>query len=161
MQCISNKKKQKGFTLLEMIIVIVIVGILIVGSSSILEQGFASFFSSAKTIKSNWQNAVALETMTRDLRAIRSASDIIATTSTSITFNDVNANTISYAITDSQLIRTENNVANPLASDMQNLFFSYYDKIGGVTANNSSICYIVVDLGAQQPIATIFIWNLK
>ena len=55
MDFIFNKKKQKGFTLIELIIVIIISAILIANSSGLIVQGFNSFLNTKNTIQSNWQ----------------------------------------------------------------------------------------------------------
>lgn len=157
-----NKKKLKGYTLIEFVIVIVISGILIIGASNLLGQGANSFISAENTIKSNWQNSITLETMIRDLRIIRSPLDITTANSTSIVYNDINVNAMQYSINGaSQLVRTKNGIAQTLANGMQNLSFSYYNSVGGAPSSNADIRYIVVNLGAQQPIATIYLWDLQ
>ena len=99
--------------------------------------------------------------MIRDLRAIRSSSDITAISSASITYNDVSANTMAYSINgSSQLVRTSNSVDQILAEGMGSLSFSYYNSVGAVTATPSLVRYIIVNLGTQEPIATIFPWNI-
>ncbi len=156
-----NKKKQKGFTLIELVIVIVISAILIANSSGLMVQGFNSFVNAKSIIQNNWQNSVALECMVRDFHAIRSSSDIAAISNASITYTDVSANTITYSINGySQLVRTMNSIGQILADDMGSLSFSYYDSTGAVTTTPSSVCYITVNIGAQEPIATIFPWNI-
>ena len=161
MDFIFNKKKQKGFTLIELIIVIIISAILIANSSGLIVQGFNSFIRTKDTIQNNWQNNIALEFMIRDFRAIRSYSDITAISGTSITYNDINANIINYSVNgSSQLVYTNNGVAQILADGMGSLSFSYYNSVGVGTANPSLVRYIIVNIGTQEPIATIFPWNI-
>jgi prepilin-type N-terminal cleavage/methylation domain-containing protein len=156
-------RKQKGFTLIEIIIVIIVVGIIIAGSSNLLSQGFRSYMATKSVIDTNWQNTVALETMTRDLRAIRSSSDITAANSTSITFNATTGNTVTYTINGASLGRTEQSSYQPVADNFSNLTLQYYDSSGATanTSNPSTIRYIIVNPDANYPTITVYPYNMR
>ena len=159
-------KKVSGFTLFELIIVMVITGIIVAGSSNILAQGFRSFVYARNIMEENWQTLIATETMLRDLRAIRSTTDITTATSTNITYNDVSGKVITFDINDSMLRRTENGVSQDVASDLANLTFQYYDENGTIISDTSTpsqreqIRYVIMDFGPNKPQAAIYPWNL-
>lgn len=158
---IITQKSQQGFNLIELIIVIVVLGILLIGSGNLVQQGAASFFATQTTIQNNWQNGVALEAMIRDLRAIRSTADISIANATGISYTDINGDAIIYSVDGSGgLWKTINGVTQSLAKGMQNLTFNYYASAGVITTNLINVRYIVINLGAQNPIATIYLWNL-
>jgi len=156
-------RKQKGATLIEIIIVIIIIGILVAGSSNLLTQGFRSFNATKNTIDSNWQNIITLESITRDLRVIRSPSDITSASNTSITFNVTTGNTITYTVNGSSIGRTEQGDYQPLSDNLPNLSFEYYDNSGATanTSNPSTIRYVIINPGSNKPTITVYPWNLK
>ncbi|MBU0455320.1 MAG: prepilin-type N-terminal cleavage/methylation domain-containing protein [Pseudomonadota bacterium] len=156
-------KKQSGFTLLELVIVIIIVGIVVVGSSELLLYGFKGFAIGKQQVEANWQGQVSLERMVRDLRAIRSSSSISQATANAITFTDIDGESIQYHLTGQQLMRN----TRVLSDDIQSLTFSYYDEDGNSTVTINNIRYIVVALqimnGSSSFILTtaVYPWGLK
>lgn len=142
---------------------IIIIGILVAGSTNLLTQGFRSFTSEKNIMDENWQTTVVLESMARDLRAIRSSADITSANNISITFNTTNVSTITYSLNGTTLGRTEQSNYQPLADNQQNLTLEYYDSNGAAanTSNTASIRYITVNTGSQNPTMTIFPWNVQ
>lgn len=160
--------RQSGYTLIELLIVIILLGILVAGSSNVLTVGFNSFFAEKNIINANWQTSVALERMTRDLRATRSTTDITTATANSITINDLYGNTITYQVTGTQLLR--NNQA--IADGVSNVIFSYYQADGTLITSLSSasllnIRYIVITLNMNYnnitfpTITAVYLWNIR
>lgn len=171
-------KKVNGFTLLEMVIAIVIAAIVMTGASYLLVQGFRGYYLGRDAIATDWQARIAMERMTRDMRAIRSTNDI-ATAGTSVfTFNDVSGNNITYQLSGTQLVRILNSTTtNVLATNVTSLSFTYYD-VNGIaltslplsSANRKLVRYIVPLLqvtyskssfGSYQIAGGIYPWNLQ
>ena len=138
----TSTKRSRAFTLIEFIIVMVILTIVSLTSSLLLIQGFSAFSQGRTILEADWQARTALERMTRDIRAVRSAADISTATSSTFTFVDLNGNSISYTLTGTQLMRN----SQALADGAQSLTFTYYDSTGAVTAQISAIKYIVISL---------------
>lgn len=140
----------RGFTLIEMIIVIVVLSIVSVGASMLLVKGFGSYNLAQNTINSQQQAQIALELMTRDLRAIRSSSDISIAASNNIVFVDVNGNTIDYKFFSATklLQRKIGSVGTyqSLANNVQDMTISYYDATGASATQNTLIRYIVISV---------------
>jgi len=156
-------KTQGGFTLIELVLVIIIVGIILAGSSNLMAQGFRSFIATRDILNENRQTSIAIESMIRDLHAIRSTSDITSASSATITFNDTAGNSIAYSKSGSILTRTENSEPQILADNLPDLSFEYYanngTSISGATP--SAIRYVTVNTGSNKPATTVYPPNLK
>jgi prepilin-type N-terminal cleavage/methylation domain-containing protein len=136
-------KKLQGFTLIEVIIVIVLMGI--------LGGAIAPFIYSLSQIVIveyslggvNTQTRVAMERMSRELRVIRSntSTDLTAGAS-SISFNTINGDAISFSLSSTNLMRN----SQILASNVSDITFTYYDSSGATTATVTDMKFIRVDL---------------
>ncbi len=144
-------KKQNGFSLIELITVIVILGVIVAMSSLLLSQGFNAFFNTANIADANSQGQLALERMSRDIRQIRSPSDITTATSTQLSFNDINNDAISYTLSGSNLTLTQNSTTQILAVGINSLTFTYYDQNGATPpASTAATRFIKVTLTVTQ-----------
>lgn len=137
---------QRGFSLIEMVIVIIILGIIVGMSSQLLMQGLYSFPTGADLIDANWQGQLAIERMSRDILQVRSASDISSMTSSNFGFTDLDANTISYSLSGTDLILTQNGSSQTLAQNIQSLTFSYFDHNGASTVSTTSVSYVKMSM---------------
>jgi prepilin-type N-terminal cleavage/methylation domain-containing protein len=162
--------KQFGFTLFEFIIVIVLLGILVAGASNLLSVGFGSYFSEKDIVNANSQASVAIERMTRDLRAVGSTTDITTASANEIIIKDLDGNTIDYEISGTQLLRN----TQALADGVQSIGFAYYKgdstlltPLPLTSTLRQQIRYVVITLNISYnnitfPITTaINLWNLK
>jgi len=155
---ISRVKKHGGFTLVELLIVIVITGILAALGSKMLASGFTAYVTARDLGKSDWQGMIAIERLSRELRTIRSAtsSDLTISPTSQITFVDNEANNISYTLSGTTLMRN----SEPLADGISNLSFSYIASDGKTTAASADqVAYIsanvtVLRSGAGQLLRT-------
>ena len=138
----SHSTTQRGFTLVEFIIVIVLMGIISAIASVTLSQGFHSFFASQNVIDADWQARYALERMSREIRIVRSLSDITTASSAQFSFNDINGNAITYNLSGTSLMRN----TQILADGVQSVTFTYFDKTGASTAILANIRYITISL---------------
>jgi prepilin-type N-terminal cleavage/methylation domain-containing protein len=137
-----------GFTLMEMIISIMILSILVAGSTLLLTQGFKGYFAAQNVVNPQIKGGLALEIMTRDLRAIRSPADISNATANSLAFVDVDNRSIYYQFLNNQLQRKIGSTGSyqALLNNVQNIIIYYYDALGVVATQNASIRYIVVNI---------------
>ena len=88
--------RQQGATLIELIIVIVLVSILAGGASQLLRLGFLTFLAGEEMIDADWQGRTALGRMTRDLHAVRAATDITNATTNTLAFIDLHGTSTTY-----------------------------------------------------------------
>lgn len=139
-------KKQRGFTLIEFVMVIVLMGIIASVAAGILAEGLNNLLISRKLTDANWQGQFALERMIRDIRFVRSSSDITTSTASEFAFTDINGNSIDYKLTGTSLVQG----SQTLADGISGLTFTYYDKNGASGATGSAIRYVTISLNVTQ-----------
>lgn len=152
--------KQKGFTLVELIIVTVIIAFIGVGAVEMLRLGAQAQITAEKSQTAAWDGQVALNRLTEDLHSIKSASSISTAATSALTFTNFDGSTISYTISGNQILR--NSLA--LANNVTNLTFSYYDASGNATTTIANIRYIGVNFtisdGVSYDFTTgVFVWG--
>lgn len=126
-----RKQKQAGFSLIEMLLVVIILSIIAALGGQMLSTGFNSYFTGRDIINAEWQGRYGLQRMSRELRDVRSATAADLTIGASqITFTDNNANVITYALSGSTLTRN----GQPLADGVSALSFDYIEDDGVTTA---------------------------
>ena len=138
--------KQKGFTLIELVIVIAILAVLSAIVLPVLQSGFNAYFTERNLVDANWQGSLALSRMTRDIRDIPSTSGISVASATQFTFTDDTNNAVSYTLSGSTLFR--NGIA--LANGVNSVTFGYYSGSGAATASIVSIRYVTITLNITE-----------
>lgn len=136
----------RGFTLIEMIMVILILGIIVAMSSSLLTQGLNSASQGEGLLDANWQGQIAFERMSRDISLVRSTADITTIGASNFAFTDTSGNTISYSLSGTSLLLTQNGNAAILADGVSSLSFTYFDRTGTSTATATLVRYIRISI---------------
>ncbi len=152
--------KQKGWTLLELMMVTVVVGIVGLGAVEMLRLGAQVQISSQKNQALLWDGELAMTRITEDLHMIQSPSSISAATVASLTFKNMNGTTITYSLSGHQLMRNSYALANNVTS----FSLSYLDQDGNVTTTLADIRYIGVNLTLSDGLSFdfttgVFIWS--
>jgi prepilin-type N-terminal cleavage/methylation domain-containing protein len=146
-------RRQRGFTLLELVMVIVIIGVISVVIAKIMLQGLQSFATSQNTSEVDWQGLIAMERLTSDIHTIRSPSDITTITASQLTFTDTSGTSVQYSLSGNNLLRN----SQILASGVTGLTFGYLSDTGATTATASAVRYISISLTlVQSNITTSF-----
>lgn len=140
------RKRQRGFSLIELIMVIVIMGIVSVIVSRILFQSFKTFIVSQNISDIDWQGLLSMNNFTNDVHNIRSANDITTISSSSFSFVNMSGTAITYQLSGSTLQRN----SLTLASGVSGIAFAYYDKNYAVTATPANVRYITFSASYVQ-----------
>ena len=148
-------RRTRGFSLIELILVIVIVGIIATVGAQLMGTGFQMFFTARDTLSVDAQARLALERMTRELRAVRQPADLVIAPATEITFTDSDGTLIRYCLatvsgcpgtTIGDLMRN----GQTLAGGVSGLGFTYLASNGTVATSAAQVLYIGVQFSATQ-----------
>lgn len=148
----------RGFTLVEMVFVIILVGILFSFGSVLLGKVFSSYSLKQDVTDADWQAKVALERAARELRAMRSAAaaDLDIASASQIRFIGTDGNGVCFYrnAAANRLMRSADGpssacgTTNPqaLADNITALTFTYWDNTSAATAVVASVYYITVEM---------------
>lgn len=134
-----------GFSLIELVTVIVLLGILSAAGSSMLTEGIKASVMASDTNVAAGQSRLALERMARDIRAIRStsAADLDIGTAGQITFTRSDGAVVQYRLTGTTLMRN----TQPLSDEVSVLNFTYVQRDGRTaTTVLSQVYYVTIDM---------------
>ena len=123
-----------GFTLIEMVVTLIVIGVLATIGATVMSRGFLSYFVGREIARDDAQGRLALERMARDLRIVRGTADLNIATPNQVTITDFDRNVIVYRRNagTSQLERSQDNGATfqPLADNVSALTISYLRNDG-------------------------------
>ncbi len=151
---LKDRLSTNGFSLFELIMVVVVFGILAVVGAPLLDSGFRAYFTGKDIAETDWQARVAVERMTRELRTIRAPANLIITSASDITFTDTDGNLIRYCMgavggcpgVVGELMRN----SQPLAVGITGLSFSFLTRAAGAAVTAAQVFYITVAFTATQ-----------
>lgn len=147
-------RSSAGFSLFELIIVVVVFGIVSAAAAPLLHASFQGYFTGRDVTETDWQARVASERMARELRTIRAPADLTITAGGDITFVDMDGTSIRYCLgtvgscpgAAAELMRN----TQPLASGISGLTFSFLTRTSAATALPASVYSVNVDFTATQ-----------
>ncbi len=141
--------RQLGFTLVELIVVIVVLGIVGSMGAVVVRDGMLGYLRGREMTSADWQGRLALERIARELRDIAPSSggvDNIAAAScgsASFVFSDINAAPISYTQSANTLLRN----GQPLADNVSGLRFYCLQSDGQTyTTTPAAVYYVTVSM---------------
>ncbi|MFC1855443.1 type II secretion system protein J [Thermodesulfobacteriota bacterium] len=143
-----SRRKNSGFTLIEVILVILLVAIISGITSNLILFGADSYRLQYHRRDLMYQLKNAIVRMDKEIRMINSASaaDILTFTSNTLKFNSISGDEIEFSLSGNNILRTLNGTANTLCKDISALTISYYKKDGTAAAAPAEIWTISVDI---------------
>lgn len=152
-------RSNDGFTLVEMVITLVVIGVIFVIGGMALGRAFESYDLTRKSTDVDWQGRVALERIVRELREIRTATatDLsfpAAFPASQIRFIDADGVSGCFVLSGGMLQRGSDGPGaascttglQPLADNVTALNFYYYTNAGAVPVDQTTVYYITVNL---------------
>lgn len=159
------KFRIRAFTLIEMVIVIVIMGIVFVIASNFLNIGFKGYQQGKALSSLSSKASVAMMRMNRDLE---NAIGFSSTQNSSLTFTTAGADStspyapkvVTYALSGTNLTRTEGSgSAVVLCDEVSSLSFDYYNSSMGAAPNAATTRAVTITLNVQSSSNTVSLIN--
>ncbi len=145
----SSILRQRGFSLVELIVVIVVLGIVASMGAIVVRDGMLGYLRGREITSADWQGRLALERIARELRDIAPSSGATINItnascgSTAFTYSDINAAPISYTQSATTLLRN----GQPLADNVTGLRFYCLQNDGQTyTTTPSAVYYVTISM---------------
>lgn len=131
----------KGFTLIEMLMVIVILSIILTVGGVLLGAGFSGGFATHEGTYSGSNARVAFERMSEELKEARSPTvGDLTPNANSITFTKIDGSTVTYSLSGTSLLRN----SQVLADYETALTFTYLTSNNITTTDATQVRCIVI-----------------
>jgi prepilin-type N-terminal cleavage/methylation domain-containing protein len=136
---------ESGFTLIEMVITLILVGIIAAITGIMMQQGIMAYLAQTNEANIADQGRLGIERMAREIRTIRSrtAADIPTMTAATLSFVDIGGNAIAYTSGGGNITRNGTLLATGNAAA---LGFSYFQQNGAPAVAAAQVWVIQVDL---------------
>ncbi len=132
----------KGFTLIEMVMVIVVVSILAGIAALVLREGFASYTTAQPIIPIAGKVNIAVDNLARE---VRSAESVTSASATALTFVNQQGETIVINKSGANLTRSVNGGgAQTLCNSVTALTFAYFDAAFATTATTANVRFMTI-----------------
>ena len=143
--------------MIEMVVTLIVAAVLFGLGATVISGGFRAYFLGREINQNDWQGRLALERMTRELRTVRTATNLLIpippgdldiATPGQITFINFAGNTIVYRQTGNTIERSQNaGPFQPLADNVNvgtgSLSFVYLQNGGAMAAGTPAAVYYI------------------
>jgi len=137
-------KTIKGFTLIELVIVITVISILAASAGLILRQHFKGYFTAKTLIALPGKTNIATDNLMRELK---NASSISVASPTTMTFVNQQGQTIVIDLSGTTLRRNVNAAGvQTLCDQVTSLAFAYFDQAFATTAVVANVRFITMQV---------------
>jgi prepilin-type N-terminal cleavage/methylation domain-containing protein len=152
------KVTTQGFTLIEMVMVIVILGILTALTAPIFSQGLTAARLTTENLSTLAKLRYATERLAREIRQVNhngGSYDVSTMAATNMVFTkaDTVSTTVSITVSGATitLAYSAPAVFGVLTDEVSNMSFAYYDNNGAVTASSADLAFVEINLTLQNP----------
>jgi len=139
--------KNKGFSLIELIMVIVITAIVFGIPAIILQTGFDAYAKGKALTAISNQAAMAMLRINKDLE---NTTSLITINPTTLSLVYADGGVITYSLSGSTLNRTDSIGTYPLTEQVSALSFTYFSSTFAATATPSAVRLVTISLTLQQ-----------
>jgi len=137
-------KHARGFTLIEFVIVITLIGILSAVASMILNQHFKGYFSAKDLMALEIKTNMAADNL---LRELKSSENLTALSATSLSFVNQQGESIVINVSNGLLRRQVNSAtAQTLCNNVTSLAFAAFDSAFASTAVTDNIRFVTMSI---------------
>ncbi|MCW8442623.1 PulJ/GspJ family protein [Fluoribacter gormanii] len=153
----------KGFTLIEMLIVMITTGVVLSAVSLMLSAGFTNYFTGVKVTALTNQATIAMARMTKELQQ---ANRFSAINPTDVTFTTTGGSTISYSWSSPILTRTGAS-AQILSNQVTSFSLTYYQSNFTATTTLAAVRAVTINMilsnGSERVpmINTVYLSNMS
>jgi prepilin-type N-terminal cleavage/methylation domain-containing protein len=141
-------KRFKGFSLVELIVVITITGVVVAASVPLLNAGLSHYLTARSLVDIASKTDIAMSRMTRELMM---AINVTTASSNQIEFVTYDNDVISYRLNLNNIERNENGgTFQLLTNEAQALAFQYFDGSLNSTATRSSIRLVTINMSVSN-----------
>lgn len=134
--------RRGGYTLMEMVSVITIMSIVGSLASFVVIQSMQVYAFAVPSMEASYQARLASRRMVEDVRELGDPASISTLTSTAFTFDDAATNTVSYALSGTDLLRNGDRIARSVSG----LTFEYWKSDGTVASAAADVHLVGIDL---------------
>ncbi|MDA8391037.1 MAG: prepilin-type N-terminal cleavage/methylation domain-containing protein [Gammaproteobacteria bacterium] len=142
-------QREQGFSLIEMVVVIVIVGIVFGIGALLVGRGLGSFDDGQRIDQAAWQARVALDRIDRELRMVRSPTPAdLGLGANTLTFTTLRGTTYSDTLVGTVLQQSVNGgTPQVLAQDVSQFAVQYWEADGATPAPTAAaVRFVAVSL---------------
>jgi prepilin-type N-terminal cleavage/methylation domain-containing protein len=159
----ANNPHSKGFTLVEIVITIVLIGIISGIAAMIILQGVRAYSDEQSRSEVHYQARLAMERMAREIRSMRwntalAQADITTMNPTDVRYTDIQGNQMGFRLNIGNLLeRTQDNGATwqTLATGVTALNINYFRQDGVIPAAAATLWILEITMTDVQGMETL------
>ena len=149
-----NIKNQKGFSLIEMMVVVAVLGVIVLGLVTFFTGGTKSWVAGQSQLTAQRNARQAMDRMVREIREgkniISGSDDDTIVVSIPALGSEPDYN-VTYDLSGTSIVRKKNSSSNPLIDNVLKItgeaIFKYYDSSGNeVTSPDSTVSKVHINL---------------
>jgi prepilin-type N-terminal cleavage/methylation domain-containing protein len=140
---IKKKIDENGFTLMELMIVVVILGLITLGATTFFGGGMRSWISGQFQLEAQRNTRIALDRMVKEIREGDSIDDVNSDSDTiAVDYNVLGKTSVTYNWSGGSLTRN----SAPFLDNVYQLEFIYLNSAGIMVTNKSNASKILINI---------------